>query len=50
VNVCLGCDWLSSTFWEALVEGRLYVARDPYETGNVNERSPYCNVKKDEVL
>jgi hypothetical protein len=50
VNVCLGCDWLSSAFREALVEGRLYVARDLYDTGNVNLRSPYCNVKKDEIL
>jgi hypothetical protein len=50
VNVCLGCDWLSSAFREALVEGRLYVALDLYETGNVNLRSPYCNVKKDEIL
>jgi len=42
VKVCLACDWLSSSFFEALLVGKYRTAIDLYKTGNVNLRTPYC--------
>jgi hypothetical protein len=51
VKVCLACDWLSTSFREALVEGRYQHALDLYATGNINLQSPFASVEKSgEVL
>ena len=45
VKVCLACDWISTAFREALVSGKQDDAMALKETGNVNLRAPFANVK-----
>jgi len=46
VNVCLACDWLATSFREALLQGDLKGAQLLYQTGNVNLRTLYGAKKK----
>eukprot|EP00978_Attheya_sp_CCMP212_P003773 scaffold8023_cov54-Attheya_sp.AAC.1 len=45
VKVCASCDWLSTAFRKALLSGLLDEAVALHATGNVNLRTPFCNVK-----
>ena len=45
VNVCKACDWLSSSFRKALLEGERDKAIALYATGNVNLTTPFANIK-----
>ena len=45
VHVCRSCDWLSTSFRGALLEGDLDQAVAIHGTGNVNLHTPFCNVK-----
>lgn len=45
VNICKSCDWLSSAFRTALLNGQQDEALALYSTGNVNIGSPFANVK-----
>lgn len=48
VNVCAPCDWLANAFREALLGGDHDRAFALHATGNVNLRSPFCNLKGEE--
>mmetsp|Transcript_19631 Transcript_19631/g.55423 ORF Transcript_19631/g.55423 Transcript_19631/m.55423 type:complete len:983 (+) Transcript_19631:370-3318(+) len=50
VKVCLACDWLATSFREALHDGNYDTAVDLYATGNINLRTPMANFKKGEVM
>ena len=45
VKICVACDWISHAFREALVSGRQDDAMALNETGNINLRAPFANVK-----
>jgi hypothetical protein len=45
VKVCASCDWLSTAFRTALLNGLRDEAVALHATGNVNLRTPFCNVK-----
>ena len=45
VNTCRACDWLSTSFRIALLEGNLDKSVAIHGTGNVNLHTPFCNVK-----
>jgi len=45
VNVCTSCDWLSTAFRTALLNGQHDEAVALYSTGNVNLGTPFANVK-----
>lgn len=45
VNVCKACDWLSSSFRLALLEGERDKAIALHATGNVNLTTPFANIK-----
>lgn len=45
VNVCKACDWLSSSFRKALLEGERDKAIALHATGNVNLTTPFANIK-----
>jgi hypothetical protein len=46
VPVCLACDWLASSFQEALLLGDWDKVYSLYESGNINLRSIYDNRRK----
>ena len=48
LNVCIACDWVQTSFREALLTGNRQAAEDLYATGNVNIRSPFCLEKNAE--
>lgn len=50
VAACIACDWLATSFREALLDGHYKAAIDIYKTGNVNLRSPFCLDKRGEHL
>jgi hypothetical protein len=50
VNVCIACDWLSSTFRETLEQGRYKAALSLYKTGNINVRMPFYSARNEEVV
>jgi len=45
INICKSCDWLSSAFRLALLEGNHDEAVALHATGNVNLTTPFANVK-----
>ena len=45
VHVCRSCDWLSTSFRVALLEGDLDQSVAIHGIGNVNLHTPFCNVK-----
>jgi hypothetical protein len=45
VNVCLSCDWLSTNFRLALLEGDQDKSIAIHATGNINLHTPFGNVK-----
>lgn len=49
-NVCTACDWLASSFRDALVDGNFKTALHLHATGNVNIRTPFCLDKKAEIM
>ena len=50
VKICNSCDFLSKSFRQALLEGNYEDAVSIYNTGNVNLRCPFMNVKGAEVM
>jgi hypothetical protein len=50
VKICKACDVLSRSFRQALLEGNYEDVITIYNTGNVNLRCPFMNVKGAEVM
>ncbi|CAJ1949943.1 unnamed protein product [Cylindrotheca closterium] len=46
MNVCVACDWLATSFREALLKGDLACALSLYKSGNVNLRKLHVSKKK----
>ena len=47
VRVCGSCNWLSNAFCKALLQGNYESAVKLYETGNVNLRCTFADIKKE---
>jgi hypothetical protein len=51
VKVCTSCDYISSLFRQALLNGDYDMGKKLYMTGNINLRCPFTNIrKKNEVM
>ena len=46
VKVCPTCDYISSLFRHALLNGDFEMSKKLYMTGNINLRCPFTNIKK----
>lgn len=50
VRVCKSCDWLSNAFCMALLQGRYQDAVKIHETGNVNLRTCFADIKSESMF
>jgi hypothetical protein len=47
VSVCKSCDWLSNAFCMALLQGRVQDVQQIYQTGNVNLRTSFADIRRE---